>query len=84
MNNYYEQDLFQVMFGCRFNKIKEEFEQLLIALKSSGAELIFTSKDFYFDKNKEIDYAFLNKQHADGMEFLKKLESTDSKSEVSL
>lgn len=77
MNNYYEQTYNDVVFGCRFNRIKEDFESLLATLKNAGAELLFTSKKSFIDKDEQIKFDLFNEDYSSGMTFLKELETIE-------
>lgn len=73
INNYYEETLTDVIFGCRFNKIKEDFEKLLGSLKAAGAELVFTSKHSNVDNYEDNRWKSLNKDYESGKLFVKDL-----------
>jgi hypothetical protein len=52
-NNCYEQTKYDIVFGGRFNVIKNDFETLLAELKSTGAELIFLPKKRNLSYNED-------------------------------
>lgn len=81
-NNYYEQSVRDVIFGCRFNVIKKDFESLLSSLKSAGAELIFVSKKNHCDISRDVRFDIFNHDYSNGLEFVKILSKGNSIKEV--
>jgi hypothetical protein len=81
-NNYYEETS-HVIFGCRFNLIKKDFESLLSSLKSAGAELIFVSKKNYSDNMEDVCFEYFDETYKRGLEFVKFIENGKSSVEVS-
>ena len=71
-----------MIFGCRFNKIKDDFEKLLGSFKAAGAELLFVSKKSNLDKDEDIRLEQLNEDYTLGINFVKELSKNESTREV--
>lgn len=71
-----------MIFGCRFNIIKKEFESLLSQLKSAGAELIFVSKKNNSDESADVQRDKFDSDYEHGLKYVKILGNGSSIKEV--
>lgn len=82
-NNYYEQSVLGVSFGCRYKEVKRDFETLLEKLKSAGAELIFVSKESQLKNFEDVRFKKHDGEYERGLAFIKSLNKVKHTKEVS-